>query len=353
MNNFSEAEKIKSMEAIQRNTEGLPVFVNTYISSILSRKDTAFRTAKAYSGDIKTFFNYFVNERKMSLNEITPEYLGKLKPMDIETYLGYLTAYMTPEDIEYNKTNPRNPRIHKMNASARARNLAAIRGLYHFLQINDYVETNPASLAKTPIAQKKEVIALNRNEVHKLVKNVENTNYGAEKPYFAEKQKFRDIAIIKLFLYTGLRVSELVGLDLNHINWDEKYVLVDRKGGKQQQAFFNDEAKEALLDYINLERKESDYETEALFISRKGERLSVRSVERVVKKYSRASTVKKITPHKLRATYATQLYKSTSDVMKVKDSLAHDSWIVTRYVDQSQQNRREAALDINYDGDDN
>ena len=164
----------------------------------------------------------------------------------------------------------------------------------------------------------------------------------------------RDVAILTLLLNTGIRVSEMVGIDLQDIDWNEKRIKIFRKGRKEQYVYFNAPVEEALKDYIDYERKTSSEDLNALFISRKGQRISVRAVERLVKKYT-ASVVpmKRITPHKLRSTYATNLYNETGDIYLVADVLGHTSVDTTRkhYADMTDARRRMAAEHVHLPGD--
>ena len=140
-------------------------------------------------------------------------------------------------------------------------------------------------------------------------------------------------------------MSEMVGIDLQDIDWTEKRIKIYRKGRKEQYVYFNEPVQEALQDYIEYERKVSSEDMNALFISRKGQRISVRAVERLVKKYT-ASVVpmKNITPHKLRSTFATNLYEETGDIYVTSDALGHASLeTVKKYTNLSDERRRRAA----------
>ena len=134
-------------------------------------------------------------------------------------------------------------------------------------------------------------------------------------------------AIISLFLGTGMRVSELVCLDVDDIDFESYSLKITRKGGNEAIIYFCDEVSEALLDYIELERnsyKPTEESEKALFLSLKHNRITVRAIENLVKKYAISATpLKKITPHKLRSSYGTSLYTETSDVYAVAEALGH------------------------------
>ena len=149
-------------------------------------------------------------------------------------------------------------------------------------------------------------------------------------------------------LGTGIRVSECVGLDLNDLNFEVGGIKIRRKGGYEAVIYFGDEVEDALLDY--LEERERIIPAEghenALFLSLQNRRMAVRSVEKLVKKYaSRVTSIKKITPHKLRSTYGTSLYRETGDIYLVADVLGHKDVNTTRkhYAALEDERRRRAA----------
>ena len=162
------------------------------------------------------------------------------------------------------------------------------------------------------------------------------------------KTKMRDVAILTLLLGTGIRVSECVGLDIKDVDFDNDGIKVRRKGGYEAIVYFGEEVREALLRYMD-EREHmipSQGHEDALFLSMQNRRIAVRSVENLVKKYaSRVTTLKKITPHKLRSTYGTTLYQETGDIYLVASVLGHKDVNTTRkhYANMDEERRRKAA----------
>ena len=160
--------------------------------------------------------------------------------------------------------------------------------------------------------------------------------------------RIRDVAILTLFLGTGIRISELVGLNNEDIDFTTNSFKVTRKGGNQAILYFSDEVADALARYLAYkeEDKNTPEQEHALFLSIKMRRISVRAVEDLVKKYSRiVSPLKKISPHKLRSTYGTQLYRETKDIYVVADVLGHKDVNTTRkhYAAISEDIRRNVA----------
>ena len=165
---------------------------------------------------------------------------------------------------------------------------------------------------------------------------------------YHKKTGTRDLAILTLLLGTGIRVSECVGLDLNDVDFDNQRLKVRRKGGYEDLVYFGEEVADALQDYLKERNRIIPLpgHEEAFFLSMQNRRLTVRSVENLVKKYtSRVTTVKKITPHKLRSTYGTTLYQETGDIYLVADVLGHKDVNTTRkhYAAMKDENRRKAA----------
>ena len=145
--------------------------------------------------------------------------------------------------------------------------------------------------------------------------------------------KVRDIAILTLLLGTGIRVSECVGLNLNDVDLDNGALVVHRKGGYDATIYFGFEGETALRG--DMEKREDMIpltgHEDAFFISMQNKRMGVRSVENMVKKYTQnVTTLKKITPHKLRSTYGTSLYKETGDIYLVASVLGHSDVNTTR-----------------------
>ena len=174
-----------------------------------------------------------------------------------------------------------------------------------------------------PKLHQKEIIRLDPDEVAILLDAVENgENLTENEKRFHNKTKVRDLALLTLLLGTGIRVSECVGLNIKDVDFKNDGIKIRRKGGAETVIYFGDEVRNALLDYLE-EREHiipASGSEEALFLSLQNKRIAVRSVEKLVKKYaSKVTSLKKITPHKLRSTYGTALYRETGDIYLVAD----------------------------------
>lgn len=338
-NNYHDEQNRNNILKIREVLTTLPEFCKTFFRGI--EEYTSTRTRLAYAYDIRLFFEFLHEKNSVCAKTEIESYpiaiLDQITRLDIEEYLEYLTLY---EKEGRQITN---------DERGKARKLSALRSFYNYYFQNELIRTNPASLVPLPKRHDKEIIRLEPNEVAILLDQVEaGTKLTAKELEYHKKTKLRDVALLTLLLGTGIRVSECVGIDLNDINFEEGAIKIRRKGGYETVIYFGEEVETALLDY--LEERERIIPAEghenALFLSLQNRRMAVRSVEILVKKYaSRVTSIKKITPHKLRSTYGTNLYRETGDIYLVADVLGHKDVNTTRkhYAAMEQDSRRRAA----------
>ncbi len=316
----------------------LPGYVKIFFRGI--EQTTASRTRIGYARDIKFFFEFLCSENPMLKGkqpiDITLDDLSKIHAEDIEEYL------------EYAKYYKKGDRIFTNGERALKRKLSALRVFYGYLYKNDRVSSNPAEKVDMPKIHGKTIVRMDSNEVAEFLDAVEFGNYLTEKQQkYHKKTKTRDLALLTLMLGTGIRVSECVGIDLHDVDFNNGRIKVTRKGGYESYIYFGDEVQEALSAYYE-ERKKLvplDGHENALFLSSQMKRISVRTVENLVKKYSTTVIpMKHITPHKLRSTYGTELYRETGDIYLVADVLGHSDVNTTKkhYADMDEERRRYA-----------
>lgn len=337
--NYHDSQNKNNILKLRTVLDTLPGFCRIFFRGI--EEYTSTRTRLAYAYDIRLFFE-FLHERnsicaKMEIREYPISLLDEVTRLDIEEYLEYLTLYQKDgKEI----TN---------DERGKARKLAALRSFYNYLYQNEMIKNNPASLVPLPKRHEKEIVRLEPNEVAILLDQVEaGTKLTKKELEYHKKTKVRDVALLTLLLGTGIRVSECVGLDIGDVDFDDGGIKIRRKGGYEAVVYFGEEVETALLDYLE-EREQiipAQGHENALFLSLQNRRMAVRSVENLVKKYSsRVTSLKKITPHKLRSTYGTTLYKETGDIYLVADVLGHKDVNTTRkhYAAMEQERRRRAA----------
>lgn len=339
-NDYRHQQDLKNIEKIRELLSELPGFCREYFLALEARKSTSTRMNYAY--DLTNFFHFLQEHnsyfKSKELKTLEIQDMDLITPMDIEEYLSYLQYYVR-DGKEY--TN---------SPEGRSRKLSCLRTFYdHFLK-RKVLRTNPARQVDVPKIKEHNIIRLEPNEVAELLDQVEGGAHLTKKQLESyQKTRYRDIAILTLLLGTGIRVSECVGLNITDVNFEDYSCRIVRKGGNEDLVYFGDEVADALMDYLENDRdfkNPLEGHQEALFISLKNMRMSVRAVERMVKKYtSNVTTLKKITPHKLRSTFGTNLYQETGDIYLVADTLGHKDVNTTRkhYAGMKDANKRKAA----------
>lgn len=336
---YHKQEDLKNTKKLREMTADLPPYVRDFFRGI--EPQTSSRTRIAYAYDLRVFFTYLHENNsefgKKDVKDITLSELESLQPVDIEEYLDYVKVYSS-----------RNGQENSNGLTAIKRKLASLRTFYKYFYMREAITYNPVELVAMPKLHEKNIIRLDADEVAELLDHVESgQQLTKQQMAFHEKTKVRDLALMTLLLGTGIRVSECVGLNLNDVDFKNSGISIYRKGGKESVVYFGEEVEEALRAYME-ERKKiqaADGHENALFLSSQRKRINVRSVENLVKKYTRTvTTSKNITPHKLRSTYGTSLYRETGDIYLVADVLGHSDVNTTRrhYAALEDEKRRSA-----------
>ncbi len=336
---YNDTVNVQNEIKIREQLKELPYFCKEFFIGI--EPNTQSRTRLAYAYDLGLFF-YFIKETnpyyaKQDINAFPIDILDQITATDIEEYLSYL-KYYEKDGVE-----------HTNDERGIMRKLASLRSLYNYFYKKEKIEKNPALLVNMPKNHQKNIIRLDVDEVASLLDKVDSGEGLTDKQkIYHEKTKIRDAALITLLLGTGIRVSECVGLDIDDVDFKNNGIKVHRKGGAETIVYFGDEVEKALRTYL-AERENiiaCDGHQNALFLSMQNKRIGVRSVENLVKKYAKTVTqLKNITPHKLRSTYGTSLYRETGDIYLVADVLGHKDVNTTRkhYAAIEEDRRRYAA----------
>ncbi len=322
-------------EKIELLLVDLPTFCMEFIYGISN--NTSALTRLNYVYDLRVFFFYLSQIKKKSVEDMDLSILDSLSAFDIERFLNYLSSYKM------------NGKQHACNEKGKARKLAAIRALCKYFFARDRIKSNVAAKVQTPKIHEKEIIRLEGDEVERLLDYAESDSaFTGRKNTYHSKLKVRDFAMLTLLLGTGIRISELVGLNVDDFDFANLSFVVTRKGGNRTILYYNEEVREALeawLDY-RYDLKQVPRSEMAMFLSLKNQRISTRAVQVLVKAYTKEVTpLKKITPHKLRSTFGTGLYRQTGDIYAVADFLGHKDVNTTRkhYAAISQDSRRQSA----------
>ncbi len=339
---YHEQAYIDNTLRLREILKSLPDFARDYFRAVEPK--TSARTRISYAYDIRVFFHFLMENnpayKNYTMNMFTLQDLERIEPVDIEEYQEYLKVYLNPEDKQMTNTE-----------KGLSRKMSALRSFYAYFFKRQVIKKNPTLLVDMPKLHEKAIIRLDTDEVASLLDYIEHGGdelTGQRKVYY-EKTKNRDLAIITLLLGTGIRVSECVGLDIQDIDFKNNGIKVTRKGGNEMVVYFGEEVADALKMYLYTSRKSAaplPGHENALFLSTQRRRMGVQAVENMVKKYAREVTPnKKITPHKLRSTYGTTLYKETGDIYLVADVLGHKDVNTTKkhYAAIDENQRRQAA----------
>ncbi len=322
---YHEQKDIENTKRLRELIKELPAFCADFFRGI--EPQTSTRTRIAYAYDLRIFFDFLRSSNpeiaKMDERTLPLSILEELTVTDLEEYLEYLKCY--PSENSDDTVNTERGLMRKV---------ASLRSFYNYFYRNQRIGKNPAELLRMPKLHEKEIIRLDIDEVAKLLDEVEDGDdlTDRQKKYH-EQTKTRDLALMTLMLGTGIRVSECVGLNINDVDLDNCCIKVIRKGGKEGIVYFSDEVADTLEKYM-YEREDIDAvpgNEDALFLSMQRKRINVRSVENLVKKYAKLVTpLKHITPHKLRSTYGTELYRETDDIYLVASVLGHNDVNTTK-----------------------
>lgn len=336
---YYEQKDRENTRKLREKIKELPLFCAEFFRGI--EPMTSSRTRIAYAYDLKVFFDFLIKENpeiaKLDIREIPLSCLDHLHVTDLEEYM---------EHLKYRFNDQQQEVVNKERGIMRK--VASLKSFYNYYYRKEKLKNNPAALVQLPKLHEKEIIRLDIDEVALLLDEVERgDSLTVKQKEFHAKTKLRDLALLTLLLGTGIRVSECVGLNISDVDFKNGGIRIHRKGGKEVTVYFGMEVEAALLDYLE-EREPMIAETgheEALFLSLQMKRISVRSVENLVKKYARIVTpLKKITPHKLRSTYGTNLYRETGDIYLVADVLGHTDVNTTKkhYAALEEERRRSA-----------
>jgi len=278
--------------------------IERYIQYLQYERNVSPHTIRNYRSDLVQFRDYLARE-----HPDTPVDVARVDAVRIRGFLGFLFAK------------------EKKRASI-ARKLAAVRAFFKFLQREGVFKENPAALVSTPKLERNLPRIMTEEEMNTFLDRV------AEAAKVGEPLLQRDDAILELLYASGLRVSELVGLDLRSVNFSDSMVLVRGKGRKERIVPFGSKAQQALRGYLPRREKllrEHRTGSPALFLNARGARLTTRSVGRLVKKCVRTfGPPLKVSPHSLRHAFASHLLSEGADLRSIQEMLGHKSLSTTQ-----------------------
>ena len=274
-------------------------YLSSFEDFLSSERNYSKHTLKAYIADIKEFALVLKEMGLISADNGDIDF-ANLDETPIRTYISKLYG--------------------KNKKASISRKLASVRTFFEFLIRNGTIKSNSAKLVPTPKSEKRLPTFLTVDEVVKLVETP-----GADNVY-----ESRDRAILELLYSCGLRVSELVGINLNELDLNSMSVKVLGKGNKERLVPLGSKASTAIKTYLS-QRLDLKPKDDCLFVNSRGGRLSTRSIDRIIKKYAAISGIpKNISPHVLRHTFATHLLGGGADLRAIQEMLGHQSLSTTQ-----------------------
>lgn len=340
---YYEEKDLKAREQLDELKHRLPQYMHDYVIQLAISHQI--RTCIAYTRELLTFLAYIQemnpNYANKSLSEIPHEAISQITSRDINEYIVYLTSHQGKNR-------------HKNGNAALQRSMSALRSYFAYEENEETITKNPMPKAAKPQRVMEQPIErLSTEQAKELLVGVESVQTKSERSeMFRKRTRLRDRAIVMLLLNTGIRISECVGLDVTDINDNDQSFVVVRKGGNKERLYLNDEAYAAIIDYIEEERPAYAPKGEtALFISNRKQRMSVGSIQAMLKTYGESvlDLDDNLHPHTLRRTYGTLLYEATTDIALVSTTLGHKSLDTTRkhYADVSEkQKQRTRAINL-------
>lgn len=288
-------------------------FRKDFINFLVVERNLSPRTVEEYEKDLKVFFDYFIPLLESGLT------LGAIDERTVREFLTHLK-------IEKRYT-----------ANAVNRKIACLKSYFKFLEKEKHIERSPMTDIKSLRMPKHLPKVLSEQEVGALLQKASEHTDAKRNRDFTFR---RDKAILELFYATGMRISELTGLDVDDIDLENRLARVTGKGNKQRMVILNVTASEALRDYLEVRRQRGVH---ALFLNRLNGRISNRAVEYMfAKTMEKCEISRKASPHTLRHSFATHMLDGGADLMTIKELLGHESLSTTQiYTNISMQRIKE------------
>lgn len=318
--------KIKTEKRIQRMISGGPDYLKKYYYSVNPKTHA---TKLRYITHVMRFLTHLGNG---DMNSVDIDALSLVDQSDIARYMDEIGYIETKDGVK------------EMSQATRANVLSSICSFMTFLKRNNYIDENPFDngIIERPKINDGEVVFLTPEEVKETEKCITDAENGL--------WKYRDYLLFRIPVVNGLRVTALSEINVEDINIDDKSIRVTEKGNVTKKVYFDEKTlvylKRWLDDRKTLLRR-SGVSSKSLFISSRYDRISVRGIEKIIKKYTEKSVpYKHITPHKLRSTCGTNLYQAKKDIYLVASVLGHKSTVPTqRYTKVFDTDKRE-AIDV-------
>lgn len=307
--------------------DGIPRILQDFLNYMETIRGKSPNTIREYRYDLRLFLKFIKHHRRdngtnledIDISDVDESLLQEVTLSDLYSFISYAG------------------RDRENSASTRARKVASLRSFFNYLTNKAKVlEVNPASELESPKILKKLPRYLNIEESKRLLKSVRGNN------------RERDYAILTLFLNCGLRLSELVSININ--NFKNDTLVIKGKGGKERTVYLNDACIRAINAYLRVRPKDAVKDRNALFLSERKQRISPKTIQYIVKKYIKSAGLdpERYSTHKLRHTAATLMYRHGNvDIRTLQQILGHESISTTEIYTHVDNERLRKAVDSN------
>jgi site-specific recombinase XerD len=305
-----------------------PPLLSNYLNYLKSIKGKSKNTIQEYFYDLRLFYRFFIGtSEKMKFDELdeinivdcSEDFLKKLKIQDLHSYITYLDEYR------------------KVNNKTKSRKIASIKSYFKYLHgVIEVIDNNPTLKLESPKSNVRHPVYLDLDKAKKLLNSIEG------------RFKVRDTAIIMTFLNCGVRLSELVSIDISKISGDSLTVI--GKGNKERTVYLNEATKKTIDKYLKKRPKPLRGHEDALFLSNRKKRISPKAVQHLVEKHlnNAGLDTDKYSPHKLRHTAATLMYQyGDVDIRALQSILGHENISTTQIYTHVNEKRLKNAVDKN------
>ena len=311
-------EKEQEMKVkIENRLKGKPQVVNEFYYNLIG-SGKSYTTTYTYINYIISFLNYTFKDG------CKEDFYLEVKPLHINQYMASL------------RTKDVNGKKERTSDSIKTVHWSALNTFFQFL-VPDYITSNPVSSTNRPkMKDNPKVTYLDETEIAGILKNASTKA--------SRKLKNRDLCILKLGFSTGLRVSAIMQIDIDDIDFAHNQIKITEKGDHDDYVMFGENMKHQLIAWIEDRNKYFTCDTDALFISQMNERMSDDAISEMLKKYAKGVTDKKVTPHVMRHSCATNLYEKTGDIYLCAKQLHHKNVSTTqRYAELSKERQKRAS----------
>ena len=341
----------RKISYLREYTDQLPDFVTEYLLEYYTGESV--NTQIGYAIDIRVFFNYLKNEvltKVENIKNITIKDIDNLRVTDLIRFKAYLKEY---EQETHTVTGKVIKRTYRNSAYGINRKMSAVRGMFIYLYKTEQIKENITDKIDFAKLHQKIKKRLTSQETCDLLDVIYNGEKYYEGRFLTEykKRKARDTAIFTTYLGTGIRVSELINLNIEDLDLDTNSFIVTRKGGDQQEIFMPQQVKETISEYLEQEKSlRETIEKGPLFLSRNSKRFTAAGIEKLLKNYCHTVSITnpdKTRPHALRRTFACQLLEDGVDIKMVAELLGHKNIEVTHkyYAQYNSKARKEIMLE--------